>query len=907
MTYPPDIDDANHFLDVRRPVGVPNGQLQQPRRIFSIRSPNNRGIGNNVGHPVISITQLTVKSTKTGVVCPQTYDTAPGVIASASQNRFRFVPGYETLSIAWKLVGAEFVTDVDLEVYRRNDANPLWKKNHHWPAGRCPKVKSDTFNGEMRNTAPWNVDGRHRTVTVTPGFQFAEFPDGILTVEHAPYKLKVIVRNPGNATMLVSERWAFLDVVLDGLEFSWGPQNVIPLTHNLPTNTNNPVDRSVHAYALTTDRRDGDNLAGALPLPGQTKKVYLSGHSFYQSEAELEANSAWAQHHALWGEGPNLPILLTPGVSCSDGRRVVGQRAAAALGAMQFAWEWIDDAAVPGPTVHNLEQVVATNNALLNARTQAITFLQQALEFDRQVTEPPGRNCHVERGGKRGPNAPAVFPTQNGTGTFPFKVNNPATGNWCATSAVATTGVQAGKTGVVFQPSIQGGDGYKLRVVAIYDHNVDPTATHNIFHNAVDNTDAALKAELGTLQVWRDIEHTAFGVGQNGVPEDHLEALHARMKGAFIRVRTRKVSASRYFQAVERIHRGTLQGVPPLDDFVRDMLVTDGTYSARQRAVYDDSYEAWKQRTLNRRNGLPAARVWARQQQSPIRDYWRSGVAPDGMYPLCEPWPIDFVGAPLPNDGNAQIDMQVTPFGGVLQQHQVVIQNAQNPQPEITSALEQFFGRALANKPYKYQQDPNVTVTVHANGTQMALRHAFTGAVERYFDDRSKGQWERAVGYAWAFQVMRVAFAEVFVGVDGVRSGYFAGSATFQKGPNAKAMFSDASRASTDIYITPGSSYGTTLHEWGHELYVNHPHFDAIQYAQGDPRHLHDVGTTICTMKTPPVMNNFCGFCLLRLRGWSIYKLDPARVPEPIFPIPNPVQPDMHVRTLVETGAANTR
>lgn len=904
MPYPPDIDDANDFQDVRQPIGNIATPVVRVKRIRGIRSPSNRTVINTVTTDVIDLTELKVKSKKTGVTC-QTYDTVPGVITSASPQRFRFVPEHETLTVSWKILSAPHVRDVEFSVYRRNAAHPLWQKRVHWDAGHCPETGSIEFNGDMKAVAPWTKGGKHRAVNVIPNYNALEFPDGFLTVEHAPYLLKMVVLDPGTGPLMaVSERWAYLDVVLDGLELSWGPQSVIPLTQNLPTNANNAVDRGHHAYAFVTDRRDNDNLNGALPQPGQTKKVYLSTNVFYQTEAELDANSSWERLYAHWGEGPNLPIFLTPGVSRSDHKRITGANAAKALGAMRFAWEWVDAAAAPNNAIHQIPNAHWNTVNMGTARGRALTFLQQALDFDQNVSEPPGQNCHVERGGKRGPGAPPVFPPHNGTGTFPFEVVNPATGNWCATSKVADAGPHAGKTGVVFQPSIQAGDGYTLRVAAVYDDNVDPTAAYNVFHTAVDNADAALKQDLGTFQVWRDVAFTAFSAQPGGFPQDYLDALIERMKGAFIRIRSAIVPPRGYFKSVERIYKGQLAAPPALEDYVHAAFVQNTSYTARAHAVYFQPYAAWKNEMVNLHGSLVNARAWARAHAHATRDFWRSGTTVDGMYPLCDPWPATFVAAPLPGTGVIEVDIQVTPNWGAPQQVTFPVPDLNNARATIKQGVYVFFSQTLLDKPYGHGVDPNLTVTLRANGgDQVALQNAFDLAIEDHFNDRSAAQYERALGYAWAWKVMALALEEMLDGVDGIRAGHFSQPSNLSPTPTGKAFPAVANRASAEIYLTPGSGLGTVLHEFGHSMFLNHPHFDG-NYGVGDPRHLHDAAAGFCTMMTPSQDLNYCGFCLLRLRGWSVYELDNARAP-----VPAAVATflDPHERTLRETGANNSR
>ena len=67
-----------------------------------------------------------------------------------------------------------------------------------------------------------------------------------------------------------------------------------------------------------------------------------------------------------------------------------GQEAEAtfALGRVRFLWDWSD-------VECDLRKQAADDSVIQS-------FVEEALEFDRAATTPPGDNCHLERGGKRG-------------------------------------------------------------------------------------------------------------------------------------------------------------------------------------------------------------------------------------------------------------------------------------------------------------------------------------------------------------------------------------------------------------------------------------------------------------------------------------------------------------------------
>lgn len=123
--------------------------------------------------------------------------------------------------------------------------------------------------------------------------------------------------------------------------------------------------------------------------------------------------------------------------------------------------------------------------------------------------DPQADNCPATRGGKRQPGAGqatdyfettdrAGFNTLNGAAQFPVAQASPH-----ALAVVATTNDQ-GEAGVVFRPSRQGGDRFKLRAF------LDPIGPGG---PASDGQAAgAVSAETGTLVVWRTLRVSRYMV-----------------------------------------------------------------------------------------------------------------------------------------------------------------------------------------------------------------------------------------------------------------------------------------------------------------------------------------------------------------------------------------------------------
>lgn len=897
--YPPEIDHGD-FQDPQIAPAPP-----PPKPVFAIRSPFNRNVANVVAHPVIEVEELKVTSLRTGKESKKSFDDDPGatIRSTSKEKRFHFAPVVETLTVKWKLKGAAHVHRLRVQVFHRASAAPVVEVTRTYDQGLCPTTGTFNFDGTL---AGIGVGGAGYSEQRATNFTGTDFPAGVLTVKCSPYKLKVVIEGFNGAVRTVPARWLFLDVLLGGMDLEWGPRADLAASPTLPSNVGAAPERDHKVYDSLVDAHDAMNLSGRLPAEGETKRVYLQSHRFYQQEAELADNSSWAQHYAAWGEGPNIPIYLTPGVRRSDDRRVTGAQAAPALAGLGFVWEWLDDAApVPGDLYVPVEPLSQNPGDFDTGKTNAIAFLDAALDFDAATTTPPGKNCHVERGGKRGTGAPHVFPAPGGA-PFPFTVTHPAAGNWCAVSAVAQSGLSVGKTGVIFRPSIQAGDGFKLRVAAVYSDFVDPAGAHGAFTAEMSAMPDALLAKLGTFQVWRDIEHSMFAVGLPDVPRDDLAAFSKRFSKFHFRITNFIVPSGNFYTTIEQIYTGVINTAGVLDDFVRLALDTNaGHYSARAFGVYFLPWAQWRTAMFAHHGSQRAAYDWAKAHTSPVRDFWRAGTLQQGSNPLLEPWPADYNFHPAPGPNLIQVDYSASHNGGNPEAGTFQVATI----GEVRARMAREFGlKAQSLKFYTQGTDPNMTVDVHCNVVdQPAIQLAVDEGMADAWDSISKNRYEYSVRYAWVYPILNVVNERLFTQRDGLRTAQFRQDTNhnLMSGPAGKALAANAQRASLDVFIFKSDGVLSTLiHEAAHALFINHPYWDQ---GPSDLRHLHDGATRHCTMTTPSQGNNFCGFCMLRLRAWSIYKLDPARAPEPLIPAPNPVAPDMHVRTLKPTATDNSR
>lgn len=288
-------------------------------------------------------------------------------------------------------------------------------------------------------------------------------PEGFPTLLRSPYTLRLRLRGHGEADPPEASTWFGVDVAAIELELG---------------------DKVVLGRAL--DRTLYDTLGGSLPAAGATTKVKLISNVFKASSAEMNDNTLFTEYQTRWGKGPQIPVFAAVKAKDSQGNAVLAPRA---LAGVKIAWEWLD---------------VAEDTSAHHAKAK--TYLDAALDFDKDLTEPAGDNCHVDRGGKRGPGADPVFPEQGGqapsgsltAGTFPFKVERYLERADMALTQAWTDGVVGGKTGVLFEPSRMAGDAWSLRVSLLRDMEEEgPKA-------------GAIQASTGTFETWREVHVVTY-------------------------------------------------------------------------------------------------------------------------------------------------------------------------------------------------------------------------------------------------------------------------------------------------------------------------------------------------------------------------------------------------------------
>lgn len=406
----------------------------------------------------------------------------PRVPAVVGDDAFHFAPGPQLDPAPWTIDATRHdrvvilynlynpfgaIKKAKLELFVRREKKAVWHRDlkddelldgeHrlecHYDTGVLPLTRGPEWDGALRGE-----DGTVKKST--------RFPDGFLTTEHSPYKLRLTTE--GDPLCRSPLAFTYVHVLIDKLELEYGTTEMIPTKKD-------------HRRKFFTDL-----LADGTAATADTK-LYLPSNQFKSDAKEMFDNHLYDIYAKKWGRGPKLPLCVKVFVRNCANAPVL---APLALGHTKFLWDWESLSAV-------------TNN----------TFADQALKYDVDKTKPKGRNCHKERGGKRGGGGD-VFPKQDGydpptaqNDKFPFKVvGSGKPREWAAYSEAWREGVFASKTGVIFQPSRMAGDKYRATCYAAHELNDDRKIRLHVDTDAPLPIQPALKVQSGQFEIWRRID-----------------------------------------------------------------------------------------------------------------------------------------------------------------------------------------------------------------------------------------------------------------------------------------------------------------------------------------------------------------------------------------------------------------
>lgn len=442
---------------------------------------------NRLSIPEYGVVELRVKNANGGSLSHRPPGAStPRAPSGAGTDAFNFAPGGQYNSTTWAPDAARTdlvevwydlhnpylsIQKAKLELFRRFEDSSIWDR----------ELKGEELlDGDHTLEFQLNTGGAVQKLKKWDGSidSSRKFPDGFLTTEYSPYKLRLTIEGPTQCKAHVA--WTYIHVLFDHLELEWGVENAIPSSK---TERRQPFHDILHPRP---PKVAATPTTATIPVYLDSP-IFISRGWFHQSLSEMFDNTLFKSYKSLWGDGPEIPLFCKIWVRDSAGQPAVAPKA---IGKNKFLWDW-------------------------ESRLQAVpsAFAANAQNYNVAVTEPPGQNCHEDRGGKRGSGDP-VFPSQGGyspratlkSDDFPFEVERcPKPRKWASYSYAWREQSLGGKTGVLFQPARMAGDRYRITVYAAHETPDGDNPRLEVNTAAPLPIDGSLKAVSGEFEIWRRV------------------------------------------------------------------------------------------------------------------------------------------------------------------------------------------------------------------------------------------------------------------------------------------------------------------------------------------------------------------------------------------------------------------
>lgn len=455
------------------------------RKAYIARTGHDQTHGNKIVAPEYGIIELRLKkddTNKSKSYLPTT-STPPRKAEAGGKDEFCFAPGnqwkdddndwteqkdkHDRVKIWYHLFNPfSVITEAKLQLFRRWDKVPLWERELK------PEELLDGENElEFEYDKPGGGDKeKKKEWDGNLGAEDEKFPDGFVTAEHSPYKLRLVLTK-GEGICQSPQAWTFFNVLVHEFKLVWGEKECIEVEPGTYPKIRTPFEE------LKKDFSD--------PEAGGLAKIYLNSDIFNVNG--MDNNTLFDEYKNIWEKGPQIPLFAKVYIRNSAGTKVIAPKA---LGKTKFLWDWES-------------KLQASSN----------TFAANAENYDKDASKPKGMNCHKDRGGKRGDDTNKVFPDQAGydaadaltDGTFPFKVEEMKDNRkFAAFSLGWRKGKLAGKTGVLFRPSRMAGDIYKITLYSAHEITDDKRKPRlDVDTDAPLKIEASLKKETHEFEIWR--------------------------------------------------------------------------------------------------------------------------------------------------------------------------------------------------------------------------------------------------------------------------------------------------------------------------------------------------------------------------------------------------------------------
>lgn len=803
--------------------------------------------GNHVRPPQIGIRDLRLKASGKRSKFHLPENAPDPETPETGSDAFNFLPEHDVCDLVFDIDNPFDIVDrARIEITTRFDAKPLWtidlmKLGPTWTRHGVHTVKwpgqvfddSAEIAGTIQGEA---TDHDLAAVAAKPDANDdAPFPDGWLTLQHAPYRLRLVLESdllPDHP----AAAWTYFHVMLEKIEIKLGPEEAIPSGGVKPTLE---MEKAVRTQFTTAD----EGYAGALPKDGESAKIFLVSNNFKTSDAEFAAGSRadFTTYEALWGDGPRIPLIAKLWLRAADGSEIdieTAAKGAKALGRARFMWDWKDpDERDTAPAAECVTYIANSRKRYKNAT--------DTTRPDKDHTYPEGDNCHVDLGGGRGPDAAVIFPDQVGykpkavldAGKFPFDVGtklvDPKKRKWAAFSTGWTDGKLKGHTGVLFRPTRMAGDNFVVSVTFAWDRDKDGKYVTDVVDKDI-KVPAKLTAKTGTFEVWRRIHFSRYIRKTAAVPRfTDVAGVAAYYAKAFIDFRNDMAAGDDY--TADQHHNTPGGALTNYNTIAKGILDTAGL------DLYDQQVLA------------------------------------------------------LPDEDHASVKavFKVAPYATFVRRVHSVLQGHPDADFDDEGALLALTGDQLAatlgTKTFSVM--PAGPTAVATNDRRQRLGQTKNYLVSEAFD--TLGKFSKTVERKLMDLNIDLSVAIQFPSIDGcgpsgakakpgivvfhweyLHSGtqefIDAGNPDHGGGKGA-AVDAVGKTRDTAVFALQRLFVATFAHEVGHHMFLPHTNPPA-----GDAASLrvHDGSDPRCLMSYKADRHDFCGLCLLRLRGWDGAKLD---------------------------------
>jgi hypothetical protein len=751
---------------------------------------------------------------------------------AGGDDKFHFIPEYENVEIRYEIKNKfALITGAKLEMFSRFDATPVWSVDltplgaDWWSHGKHV-IKWDgrliQATAEQKGTDGGDKGTTHDFTTLALDQTKDPFSDGYFTLEFPPYKLKLTVTGDPAGRANPVAAWTYWHILIKSIELDVGPEENIPAA--VVDDDRHKMDKDVRTRLIAK---------GGVPATGGSVEVVLLSNVFKNSLAEMDTNDGFTQYQNLWGKGPQIPLIAKIRLADSADAEVKideTPKGAVALGKAKFLWDWED----PDELVDAQQPGAAKPAAFIK---NAINYYKDGTDANRSGDDhkyPKGDNCHVDRGGKRGPGADPVFPVQAGyaaadsltAGSCPFKVDLCTQERfWASLSQGWTKGKLKGKTGVIFQPTRMGGDDYIVTVYLAYDKTAKDKLALDVKTEPLVAPDQIKSKSTGKFQMWREV-HIARYITKlstlNGLLPGNLGGVQTDFQKPYVHLEDKMGADNAYALTDHKLASGS---APDYNALLRARLSATGDVLFTGNLATDAAADHASV------DSMVLARSYADFVKA-VHKHLNTGVA-------AASGDIAALGA---ENGISEDDTAETlgPWDG-----------ASTLAPDVVARL-------VATQTWLVNEgvDTDIKYGKLLDDLLFNVGEPFAGDLQLVSGGKSGGKAPPGVT-TLEFRFTNTVLRDQFDGGQMVR--YWYGSAidpTDRERDRCVIMFW---LAKVDYFS----------HEFGHHFFLPHAKYPTASPPGGYRVNRHDDVDDGCLMSYSQTRPGFCGLCQLRIRGWS--------------------------------------